>query len=166
MSFEPIISASLSPYLDRWLKEQANKPSRDGITFSVVAPLRNLTISANVLMAITFAFLFWDAWNTNFHVSFMDVVILFIPIFCIGQTLVTWPVQFKFMEDGLHCNRFIKHTIITWDQIEFAVKGMDSEIILYLKDGKELGISPFILGRIQLLKLIKEKIEQQTIKKG
>ena len=158
MSIESISGATSGPYLDKWFKQLATQPSDDGITFQVVRPLRQLNTFGFLLGIGCFLVFAYETWKTHFKMPWNDYVCLIIGILAV-LSIFRWPPKILAKDNGLCFSSVGRNRLILWDQIEFVVTDMDNVIVIYLKGGNEIRVSPFTQGNQQLIKLIEAKLK-------
>lgn len=154
MSIESTIGANLSPHFDQWLRRLANQPSKDGVTFCSIKPLRNIFLSGVLFLGGAALVLMREAWVTRFNLPWNEFVALVLGLLILGRVLINWPPKVIVVQEGLRYERLLRRRLVKWDTIESVIDGPDGELLLYLENGNQLEISPFVCGRKQLKNII------------
>jgi hypothetical protein len=163
MSLAAILAVVTAPLLVRWAATLANKPSADGATFRPSPPLRAIYPGILIAGFWGLGYFLSEAWEVGFQLIWSDVLGLVGMLALSLTAILSWPPTLWVVQGGLYCQKFASRRFFQWDQIDSADSGMDGELIIYLKDGRQIEVSQFIEGRYQLKSLIREKLKADAL---
>ena len=166
----------VGPLLDRflnWFPAAGIRNSKDGRTFGPTPAIRLSYGLTSAACLVGEFYLGRGAWDSGWPPSVNGCLAMAGAVAVLVVCVVTWPPTVFATPEGLRWRRLLVRRFIPWDEIEAAYwsggewgagetgEAWGTGLYIFLKGGRRYVLNDWIMGRVQLLALIKPKLRER-----